>query len=155
MGKLVSTALPVQELLRLSILAVFIVGMTGTGLELVLLEHTEDTWQWIPLILMLLSIVVLIGYGITKAPRVLRIFQLTMILFVVSGFLGIWFHYKGTVEFEMEMYPSMKGLELFYESIKGATPALAPGTMVQLGLLGLIYTFRHPRFSIENKKSAA
>ena len=28
--------------------------------------------------------------------------------------------------------------------LRGATPALAPGAMVQLGLLGLAFTFRHP-----------
>ena len=30
------------------------------------------------------------------------------------------------------------------ERLTGATPALAPGAMVQLGLIGLAYTFRHP-----------
>jgi hypothetical protein len=38
----------------------------------------------------------------------------------------------------------MKGLELFWEAMKGATPSLAPGVMAQLGLLGLACTYRHP-----------
>jgi hypothetical protein len=42
------------------------------------------------------------------------------------------------------MYPSMAGLQLFWESIRGATPTLSPGTMVVLGLVGWVYTFRHP-----------
>jgi len=38
----------------------------------------------------------------------------------------------------------MEGFELFKESMMGATPALAPGMMAHLGLLGLALTYRHP-----------
>jgi hypothetical protein len=38
----------------------------------------------------------------------------------------------------------MEGLKLFKAAITGATPALAPGSLIQMGLLGLAYTFRHP-----------
>jgi hypothetical protein len=69
-----------------------------------------------------------------------------MALCVASGLLGIWFHYQGNVEFELEMYPTIGGVKLFWEAMKGATPALAPGTMIQLGLLGLLFTYRHPVF---------
>ena len=41
------------------------------------------------------------------------------------------------------MYPSLRGFELFSQSVTGATPTLAPGVMLQLGLLGLAYTYRH------------
>ena len=67
------------------------------------------------------------------------------ILFVISGFAGLFLHYQGNAQFELEMYPSLKGLELFRKAIKGTTPpTLAPGTMIVLGLLGLAYTYRHP-----------
>ncbi len=46
--------------------------------------------------------------------------------------------------FELEMSPEVLGWALFREAIFGATPALAPGVMVQLGLLGLAFTIRHP-----------
>ena len=68
-----------------------------------------------------------------------------MILFVLSGLVGLILHYQGNAEFELEMYPSLNGLELFWEAIRGATPTLAPGTMIQLGLLGWVYTIRHPQ----------
>lgn len=144
MGKTLVDESSAAKLLRNLILATLVVGMVGVAIELVLLEHMEDKKQWIPLALMSLGTVTLILYGLTKAGWALRTFQITMLLFVISGFLGIWFHYRGNVEFELEMYPSMKGLELIEEALKGATPALAPGTMIQLGLIGLIYTFRHP-----------
>jgi hypothetical protein len=30
-----------------------------------------------------------------------------------------------------------------------APPALAPGVMVQLGLLGLVYTYKHPALMVQ------
>ena len=135
---------PTIKALRGFLLIVLIVGILGTGAELLLQEHFEDVWQFAPLILMGVSLAVL-GWRTVDRGRVsLRVFQGTMLLFVVSGFVGFWMHYQGNVEFELEMYPTMKGFELFWEALRGATPALAPGTMIQLGLVGLAYSYRHP-----------
>ena len=38
-------------MLRRLIVVILMLGMAGTGAELVLLEHTEDIWQWTPLVL--------------------------------------------------------------------------------------------------------
>jgi hypothetical protein len=130
--------------LRSAVLVIFAIGMVGTAAELVLLEHTEDVWQWVPLVLMAISAVNLVWIVAVGGRASLRAFQSTMTLFVVSGFVGLFLHYRGNVEFEMEMYPTLSGLKLFWEAIKGATPALAPGTMLQLGLLGLAFTYNHP-----------
>ena len=93
---------------------------------------------------MAISLVVLGWRFVDRKPASMRAFQGVMILFVVSGFVGLLLHYQGNAEFELEMYPTLKGLDLFWEAVKGATPTLAPGTMIQLGLLGLVYTYRHP-----------
>ena len=58
---------------------------------------------------------------------------------MLSAGIGIFFHLKVNIEFELEMYPNMKGLTLIWESLKGATPALAPGTMLASGMIGLLY----------------
>jgi hypothetical protein len=126
------------------LLAVFVFGVVGTGTELILLEHTEDTLQWIPLILMSLGLVVAAWCAIRPGRTGMRTMQALMALYVASGLVGLYLHYRGNVEFELEMYPSMAGLQLFWESIRGATPTLSPGTMVVLGLVGWVYTFRHP-----------
>ncbi len=136
------------------LMSIFIIGLFGAGGELLLLGHTEDFRQWIPLTLMSLSLIVL-GWRATIDRRrlSLRIFQITMLLFVVSGFAGMLLHYRANVEFELEMYPSMQGLQLFWKAIKGkAPPTLAPGAMIQLGLLGLAYTYRHPALVESTKK---
>ena len=38
--------------IRRLLIAVFVLGAVGTGAELILLEHTDDIWQWTPLILL-------------------------------------------------------------------------------------------------------
>lgn len=132
------------EKVRVLILGLFLFSLTGTGIELLLLEHTEDAWMWTPLILMAGSLLLLASYAFTKAPTVLKGFRVLMLVFVISGFVGTWLHFKGNMEFELEMYPAMAGFELLKETLMGATPALAPGAMIQLGLIGLIFTYKHP-----------
>jgi hypothetical protein len=67
-----------------------------------------------------------------------------MALMIGAGLLGMWLHYDSNVEFELEMTPSIGAADLFRESMTGAIPALAPGTMIQLGLIGLLSAYRHP-----------
>jgi hypothetical protein len=130
--------------LRELVLGLLAVGMAGTLAELVLLEHTESVWQWVPLVVLGVGVVAVIGL-LARASRItVRLFQIIMTAFVVAGVAGLILHYRGNVEFELEMYPSMKGLELMWNSLKGATPSLAPGAMSQLGLIGLACTYRHP-----------
>jgi len=143
----VASILQNESLFRRLLLLILVLGMLGTGVELFLLGHTEDFEQWIPLIL-LASGLVATGVWIRKRTRwSLRVFQVLMALSVLAGPVGIWHHYESNVEFELEMSPAMAGLELFREAMTGAMPALAPGTMMQLGLLGLLYAFRHPVFN--------
>ena len=126
------------------LLGLFVIGVGGTGIELLLLGHTEDFWQLVPLGLMGLGGAALAWYAATGGSTSLRLFRGTMGAFVMSGVVGLWLHYQGNAEFELEIYPSLEGPELFWEAIRGATPTLAPGTMLELGLLGLAYTYRHP-----------
>ncbi len=139
--------------LRGLLLIIFLLGALGTGVELLLLEHTESRWQWVPLLLILLSLVALGGHALIRRTATLRIFQLTMILFIISGFAGLVLHYQGKVEFKLEVNPALAGWELFWAAIKGAAvpPVLAPGVMIQLGLLGLAWTFRHPASTQETE----
>ena len=130
--------------LRRFLLVLFLIGAVGTGVELLLLGHTEGLSQWAPLGLMAVSLLVLGWHMVDPGAASLRLFRGTMVMFVLSGVVGLWLHYQGNVVFELEMYPSLRGLDLFRESVAGATPTLAPGTMLELGLLGLAYTYRHP-----------
>jgi hypothetical protein len=129
---------------RLWLLAVLVISILGTGIELLLLEHIEGFWQKAPLVMLAVGVVLGLAAGAQPNPMTLRLLQLLMLVFVIAGVWGTWLHYTGNVEFELEMSPAMKGWELFRAAMMGATPALAPGTMSQLGLIGLLYTYRHP-----------
>ena len=125
----------------------FLLGTLGTGVELLLLGHYENPWQWTPIGMLTLGLAIAAMCFFVQSRLLLQVFRATMVLFVAAGGLGIFLHYENNREFELEMYPSMEGTELIWESLTGAMPALAPGTMIQLGLVGLLYTYRHPIFS--------
>jgi hypothetical protein len=132
------------RLLRALVLAVLLYGVLGTLAELYLLGHYEEWWQLVPLVLLGAAAPVIALCGLRPSAAALRALQALMLLFVVAGALGVYQHYQVNVAFEIEMYASRAGFELFWESLKGATPALAPGSLSWLGLVGLACTFRHP-----------
>ena len=77
-----------------------------------------------------------------------RLFQLVMLLMIISGAVGMYLHLQANMEFQLEMDATLTGWALLKKSIVAkAPPALAPGAMMQLGLIGLAYTFKHPASS--------
>ena len=124
-----------------------LVGMVGLLVELVLIEHTESRTQWIPLVVLIAGLASSIWLAAHPAPASIRMFQVVMAVFVVSGLAGLYFHYVGNVEFALERDSSLSGPRLVWKALRGATPALAPGALAQLGLLGLAYTYTHPRIN--------
>ena len=133
--------------IRLALLVILALGIPGSALELLLLKHTDGPWQLLPLFLLAASALVLAWIALAPSLVGLRLWRLLMVLFVVSGLVGVLLHYRGNVEWELERMPGTGGWDLFRRAIMGATPSLAPGTMLQLGLVGLLYTYRHPIFS--------
>ena len=130
---------------RRMLLGIFLLGAGGIALELLLLNHYEDLDQAIPLGLAATGSLALLVAAVRPTAATVRVLQVVMLLFVISGFLGVWYHYQATTEFQLEMDPSLSGWALFRKAIVAkAPPALAPGAMIQLGLIGLAYTFRHP-----------
>jgi hypothetical protein len=132
---------------RRILLVTLVLGLAGTEVELLLLEHFEDWRQMIPLVLIGAALLVLVWHGVSKGAAAPVVLQVLMLIFILAGALGLTFHYRGNAEFELEMDPSVSGMTLFREALMGATPALAPGTMIQLALIGLAYTYRHPRLA--------
>jgi hypothetical protein len=127
------------------LLAILVLGLLGTAAELLLLQHYEDWMQLVPLGLIGLALASIVWHIVAPASSNVRVLQALMTLFVFAGPIGMGLHYGANSEFEREMDPSLSGRKLFTESLAGATPLLAPGSMVQLGLIGLVYTYRHPR----------
>ena len=132
------------EVFRKVLLAILIFGLIGTEVELLLLEHTDGYWQLTPVVVVAIGLAAVGWWLGSRGGASLRALRLVMLLFIVCGGAGTILHYNGNVEFELEMMPGLRGLELFGKAMMGATPALAPGVMIQLGLIGWLYTFRHP-----------
>lgn len=134
------------RLLRGLLLAILLFGVLGTLAELYLLGHYEEWWQLVPLVLLAVAVPIIALCGVRPSAATLRALQGLMLMFVVAGALGVYQHYTGNVEFELEMYPSRAGFELFWESLAGATPALAPASLSWLGLIGLVASARARTF---------
>jgi predicted membrane channel-forming protein YqfA (hemolysin III family) len=124
---------------------ILLLGMGGISIELLLMGHYEEFDQVIPLALAAAGILALAAVMLRAGVATIRMFQIVMLLCVVSGLVGAWLHFSVNMEFQLEMDPALKGLALFRKAILAKTPpALAPGAMIQLGLIGLAYTFKHP-----------
>ncbi len=112
----------------------------GTVTELALIGHYEDAWQLVPILLISASLLTFVVLKWSASNAIHKLFKGLMIGCVISGVIGIWFHFKANMEFEKELHPSASGIDLLIESLSGALPTLAPGSMMVFGAIGFIYT---------------
>lgn len=130
--------------LRQFTFAIIVIGIIGLLMELLLIDHMETRIQWIPIVVLVAGLASCIWIARRPEKAALRTFQTIMAIFIVAGVAGLYFHYAGNVEFAVERDATLSGVRLMWKSLRGATPALAPGALAQLGLLGLAYTYTHP-----------
>src|SRR6516225_7481830 len=140
------------ELLRRWILLILVLGLLGTVTELMLLEHYEQPLQFVPLVLIVAAFAVLWWEFRRHDVVSRRATLIVMALFVLAGFAGFVAHFHGSAEYQLELNPDMSTWELLEKILRAkAPPLLAPGMMLQLGLLGLAYVFSDPRFRRSEK----
>jgi len=133
--------------LRVWILAVLGLGLVGTVTELVFLEHYEEPLQFVPLVLIAAAIAVLVWHAMRRDATSLNALVVVMALFVLAGLIGIAAHFHGSAEYQLELDPSIGTWELIAKILRAkAPPLLAPGMMIQLGLLGLAYALSDSRY---------
>jgi hypothetical protein len=124
--------------------AILLLGMGGSLVELLLLKHDEDATQLIPLVLLGLGIVTVLWRALSGSDASALAVRAVMLLFVAGAAAGIYYHYAANVEFQHEGDPSLTGRALLMAVLQAkAPPALAPGLLAQLGLIGLAYTYRY------------
>lgn len=133
-----------ESLLRRGILAVLVFGCVGLLGELFLLEHYTEINQLPPLVLVSLTLLTVIWHWTSASHASLRALQTLSLLLILAGALGVYLHFGSNYEFERELEPELSGMPFWTEVIRGATPLLAPGTLIQFGLLGLLYAYRYP-----------
>jgi uncharacterized membrane protein len=136
--------------LRRWILVILVLGLVGTVTELVLLEHYEQPLQFVPLVLIVAAVAVLWWEFRRHDLASRRATQIVMALFVLAAFIGFAAHFRGSAEYQLELNPDMSNWELLEKILRAkAPPLLAPGMMLQLGLLGLAYVFSDSKPSKE------
>jgi multisubunit Na+/H+ antiporter MnhB subunit len=130
--------------MRRLLLGILLFGLIGTATELTLMGHDEDGWQLIPLVVLTVAIVACVAMlGTGARHSIVPLFRGAMLLLMLSGAIGAVLHYRANMEFKREMDPSLAGVKLFWSVIRAkAPPALAPGNMALLGLLGLACVYR-------------
>lgn len=129
---------------RLMLLAVLVIGLLGLGTELLLLAHYESPAQTLAPGLIGLALLVVAWHVVDRGPWSLLGLQIVMGLLLGAGLLGVYLHYGANVEFQREVDPGIGGSALFWKVVAAKVPpALAPGAMAQLGLIGLVYSYRH------------
>ncbi len=138
-----TTAANTLSTLRWRILTLLGCGLAATALELWLIGHDEDTRQLIPLAVIVPALVALVWHAVAPSRASIAAFRLAALALIASGAAGIYLHYMGNREFQLELDPSLAGLALMKKVLHAtAPPALAPGQMALLGLLGLAATYR-------------
>jgi len=144
-------SLPPMRLRRL-LLALLAFGLIGVSVELVLLEHYEDPSMFVPFAAIAASLAAVALHATANTAVTARGLQAAMAALIISGLAGVVLHYQGSLEFQLDMDPEISRWDVFWKVMHmKAPPTLAPGIMVQLGLLGLVSTYRHPAFDRMNR----
>lgn len=147
------TTADVLPLIRRGMLAVLVFGCVGLIGELVLLEHYSELNQLPPLVLLGAMLVAVIVHWVAGGARSVRGIQTLALLMVLSGAVGMYFHGEENLEHareDAEEYGEATSGAAFWEAVaKGESPMLAPGTMIQFGLLALLFAYKHPALKRE------
>ena len=62
-----------------------LLGLVGTEVELLLLEHYEDVWQLVPLVLIGMGLASVLWHTMSPRLATARSLQATMVAFLVSA----------------------------------------------------------------------
>ena len=139
--------------LRRLLLVLLLIGLLGSATELVLLKHYENGWMLVPFAAIVFAVLAAVWRLAAPGARSITWLRVAMLPLVIGGGLGVVLHYNGGLEFQADMDPTLSRWQLFWKVVRmQAPPALAPGILVQLGLLGLIATYRDP---LGRERSAA
>ncbi|SHF48829.1 hypothetical protein SAMN05443144_10970 [Fodinibius roseus] len=116
----------------------------GTVAELYLLEHFEETRQWIPIILSVAGSTLCTAAWWKPNRTLYWGIRWLMGLIALASLYGMYLHFMGNYEFTLEINPSFSATEAIWPAIKGSYPLLAPGILFLGAILALAATYRHP-----------
>jgi hypothetical protein len=146
-------ALETADLLRLGLLGLALLGITGTTIELVFLEHWSGATQlivWPGMIACLVALLLIV-----VRPRPTTVWTARALCVVVLGIagLGIVLHVHENIEAAPldrhygDIWDSMGVVDQYWAAITGEVgpaPTLAPGALAEISLALLLATVRMP-----------
>jgi hypothetical protein len=144
---------PTLATIRRLLLLLVAGGTVAMGVDLALIGHYEDSNQVIPLVVGGAGLLTIIWVALRPSGARLRVLQFVMLCFIGTGIIGVALHFQANAEFQREIDPAISTRDLIWKVVEAtAPPALSPGLLVQLGLLGLVYTYRHPALGAAEPK---
>jgi hypothetical protein len=132
------------QIVRRILLITVVSAIIGVEIELVLLDHVKPIMQLIPVLLMATALFAIAWYGFTKSRESVKAFQILMILSIAAGLLGIFVHLGFSATDAVKKDKTLQGFPLIRAALTGVAPPFAPAALIQIGLVGVAYTFRHP-----------
>jgi hypothetical protein len=145
------TAADVLRRLRLFLLVLAILLFGGTLIELWLVNHTEDTIQWLAFALCAIGLLAVLGVIVSSRKPFVTVLRLCMGLVVLGSLFGIYQHVSSNFELEQEINPNSPVSEKVLKALGGANPLLAPGTLSVAAFLALAATYKYSIVSDREK----
>ena len=139
---------PTAQTLRRFALALCLLGVVTTPIELVLMRHYNTKDQIMPFVFLGLAMIGVFAAWFRPNARVLRGVQILMVFVVLGSGIGVFEHLKANYR---DATRNGSNPSLISDVLSGFAPLLAPGILAQVGLLGLAFTYKHPAFDIKDQ----
>ena len=148
-GRTGSTVNPMNDRTILQRLRLFLLVMAGlvfvvTPVELWLNEHYESPVQLIPFLLSALGLIAVLLVLVAPRRETLIGLRSIAVVIILGSLLGMYEHFEANMAFELDIRPGAAASDVLLETLKGASPMLAPGILAFGALLCLAATYHHP-----------
>jgi hypothetical protein len=138
------TSAVIEQRLRLFLLVLATFLCVGTPVELWLTDHTKQTIQLVPFGLCVLGLLALLAVLFRPSRASLLALRVAMVPVGLGALIGVYEHFDANWEFALELNPKASTVSLFWTSLHGASPMLAPGILALTAVLALAATYYHP-----------
>jgi len=134
----------IEQRFRWFLLALAGVMCLGTPVELWLQEHTNTAVQFIPFILCGIGLVTILLVLARPTRATIWTLRAVMVLVIGGSMLGMVEHFENNLELAQELHPAATAVALLGETLRGASPMLAPGILGIMAVIALAATYYHP-----------
>jgi len=134
----------VEQRLRIFLLWVAGALCAGTIVELYLAKHTKEPMQFVPFALCALGLLAVVSALRRPSRASLWSLRGVMGVLMLGSLLGVYEHLIGNLEFQLEMRPGAAWTDVWFTTLRGAAPLLAPGILALAAALAIAATYQHP-----------